>query len=407
LTTVLSRPGTAVLEALSRAYRCAVRARVEVVGTDLLLYYAARQMREFPVRLPMAGQAEFRAISTGGRGAFDPSPPPPSRSTPEFDAEVAAETTMLLRLAAHQGTMPGRDPAEFSSAVRHAVYETIHEASRAGLATVGVLRLLLAVLALGASPATQRLAQWDPARHDLLPDLLRADREFRWDGDYRRDGSPRYPRVETLRRQETLPGWTENSLPRLERVVLRQLNSLVRRRYRRAGTHYGHLLPWEIEDDAVIQAVRLARPCVTSAEVLLSVLDLHEQISADGLRLNQYRLGRYNQAGDVLQSGGVDYRSALAAAAEQETAAGEDDLSDFSPRAWPRRAQAKPPFFGRSALAAFRAASLEGHRAGHPYVGTTHLLIALLADDTGPAARLLRDLGADPKAIRPTAADRL
>ncbi|MFV2011393.1 MULTISPECIES: Clp protease N-terminal domain-containing protein [unclassified Micromonospora] len=38
-------------------------------------------------------------------------------------------------------------------------------------------------------------------------------------------------------------------------------------------------------------------------------------------------------------------------------------------------------------------------RSGHPFAGTTHLLAGILRDRDGPAARLLRGLGADPEAI--------
>jgi ATP-dependent Clp protease ATP-binding subunit ClpA len=38
-------------------------------------------------------------------------------------------------------------------------------------------------------------------------------------------------------------------------------------------------------------------------------------------------------------------------------------------------------------------------RFNHDHLGSEHLLAALLHDDTGPAARLLRDAGADPRRV--------
>jgi ATP-dependent Clp protease ATP-binding subunit ClpA len=58
------------------------------------------------------------------------------------------------------------------------------------------------------------------------------------------------------------------------------------------------------------------------------------------------------------------------------------------------------PHYGRTALAALRGASLAAHRQGHPYAGTTHLVVELLADPAGPAARVLRHLQVDVQAVR-------
>lgn len=68
---------------------------------------------------------------------------------------------------------------------------------------------------------------------------------------------------------------------------------------------------------------------------------------------------------------------------------------------WPTiRIRPGVPTPGRTALLALREASLSARRLGHPYAGTTHLLATLLTDPTGPAARLLRELGVDPGALR-------
>ncbi|WP_433285571.1 Clp protease N-terminal domain-containing protein [Micromonospora sp. CA-244673] len=46
-----------------------------------------------------------------------------------------------------------------------------------------------------------------------------------------------------------------------------------------------------------------------------------------------------------------------------------------------------------------RRASLAAFRRRDPYAGTTHLLVELLADAAGPAARLLRLLDIDPARV--------
>ncbi|MFE9658172.1 Clp protease N-terminal domain-containing protein [Micromonospora sp. NPDC006431] len=65
------------------------------------------------------------------------------------------------------------------------------------------------------------------------------------------------------------------------------------------------------------------------------------------------------------------------------------------------------PAHGRSELSALRGASLAASRRGDPYAGTTHLVLELLADPSGPAARLLRLIDVDPEKVRADAQRRL
>ena len=86
----------------------------------------------------------------------------------------------------------------------------------------------------------------------------------------------------------------------------------------------------------------------------------------------------------------------------------EDDLNSVPHKGWWKpKAPTGGPAQGRTALVALREASLLAQRLGHPYAGTTHLLCTLLAEPTGPAARLLRRLGVDPDVVRSRAAARL
>jgi ATP-dependent Clp protease ATP-binding subunit ClpA len=54
---------------------------------------------------------------------------------------------------------------------------------------------------------------------------------------------------------------------------------------------------------------------------------------------------------------------------------------------------------GRSADIAFKRAEATAHKLGHTYVGTEHLLIGILAEETGEAADLFASLHTDRKAI--------
>lgn len=59
-----------------------------------------------------------------------------------------------------------------------------------------------------------------------------------------------------------------------------------------------------------------------------------------------------------------------------------------------------PSLFGDGALAAFRAAEEEARRWQHGYVGTEHLLLAVLAAPEGLPAKVLATLGAPVDAVR-------
>ena len=54
---------------------------------------------------------------------------------------------------------------------------------------------------------------------------------------------------------------------------------------------------------------------------------------------------------------------------------------------------------GKSAQVAFQRAEAQAAKLGHTYVGTEHLLLAILIGDVGEAADLFASLHADKKAI--------
>lgn len=54
---------------------------------------------------------------------------------------------------------------------------------------------------------------------------------------------------------------------------------------------------------------------------------------------------------------------------------------------------------GKSAQLALKRAEVQAHRLGHTHVGTEHLLLAILSEETGEAADLFASLHVDRKAI--------
>jgi hypothetical protein len=157
-----------------------------------------------------------------------------------------------------------------------------------------------------------------------------------------------------------------------------------------------------IEVDAMFQAVHVGHPVVTATDVLLSIIDLHDQLQAAGAALPN-EVARWNRAGDILATYGLRGRPVTRTAAQLAVPAAdrEDDLTRLPTVGWPRpRTADRPPAYGRTALAALRQASHSARRRGHPYTGTTHILAALLSEPDGPASRLLHHLDIDPAAVR-------
>jgi ATP-dependent Clp protease ATP-binding subunit ClpC len=108
---------------------------------------------------------------------------------------------------------------------------------------------------------------------------------------------------------------------------------------------------------------------VTSAHLVLGLLELHTGVAANALRnfgVSLEAVGNY--------------------------------LSDR--RSWRDDAPAQDASsVGKSAQVAFKRAEAQAAKLGHTYVGTEHLLLAILIEDAGEAADLFASLHADKKAI--------
>jgi hypothetical protein len=151
------------------------------------------------------------------------------------------------------------------------------------------------------------------------------------------------------------------------------------RPFRRPGNRYRHPIPVLIEGDARRQAVRLGRARTGTIEVLLSILELHEQLDRAEVTLPPSIAG-HNTAGRILREHGITYVAALAAAAN-------------SPVVTPSRRR-RPPFDAEADSALGAAGAAPG-----PF-GTARQLAGILRDSGGSAARLLTVLGVDPDAVR-------
>jgi ATP-dependent Clp protease ATP-binding subunit ClpA len=66
----------------------------------------------------------------------------------------------------------------------------------------------------------------------------------------------------------------------------------------------------------------------------------------------------------------------------------------------PAAADEDGPRFGDQAANALELTVAEAHALGHNYVGCEHMLLGLVAEPDGPAGRVLRSLGAEPRLTR-------
>jgi len=311
------RPGIDVVGALARACRRAAREKRPVVDTAMVLRCGMAGVRQ-PHPFPMPYAARWRVAAEFADGAPRAER---SRLIREFDRQVEILADGALREAAYDAR-PKAVP--FTPLVRHAVYEAVHEAGRRDGVAAGCRHLMAALLAEPAGAAravTARIAGAEGFGFD------------RRSPQYRAGGVP----------SSWALAWH-------------------RRRW---------MFPLLVRSDAIRQAVRLARASVGTAEVLLSLLELHEQLETAGIAEDPR-----DGAGRVLRAHGVRLIDALVVAADTLDAAADDP---------PLR---RPPLEPQT-RSALRAAGVLGRDAG-----TGRVLAEILRAPDGSAARLVRTLGA-------------
>lgn len=403
---------------LERAYRRACRAGIPEVGTDLVLSFAAFYVTLpdgrplLPLPLPLA--KEWRPIRRGKTRLTDPQPPSTEWET-HFGDEVAFEAAAVLGQAAFRGSdivrsfkgkIVGTALPVFSPAVRYAVHDAIARAARQDLdheiQRAEPPHLVLAMLALHDSLAARLLNQWEWVPHRELQTAL-------GDLTHKAGASPAQWAIVFLTFMRVLPAAGPRRWRGPGHVPVWLLGTFLRRRYRRHGARYGHPILFLIESEATTKAAQTGHGTVTAAHVLITLIDLHEQLASADTTLAD-EVARWNQAGVILASHGVRLRPAARVVARLEPVPSdaEHDLTDLPTQGWATpQGSVGAPTQGRTALAALRHASLTAYQLGHPYAGTTHLLAALLEEPLGPAARLLRRLDADPDAVRSEVTRRL
>jgi hypothetical protein len=122
-------------------------------------------------------------------------------------------------------------------------------------------------------------------------------------------------------------------------------------------------------ENAKASLVRFNHTHVTSAHLVLGLLELHGGVAVNALR-------NFGVSLEIVEN----YLSA------RRSSPGDALAQDGSPA-------------GKSAQVACQRAEAQAARFGHTYVGTEHLLLAILLENAGEAADLFASLHVDRKAI--------
>jgi hypothetical protein len=146
-------------------------------------------------------------------------------------------------------------------------------------------------------------------------------------------------------------------------------------------------------EESVRQAVRLGGTQVSQAHLIVALCAVEDQFRYAGRRLAD-RWTEYNCGGEILLTWGVDCVSSAARAARLP----EQDVSACQRWRW-RVGRGDPPY-GVDVTQAIERAEQYAAQLGHPYTGTSHLLMAILSDQDAAGCRLLRDMEIDDDALR-------
>jgi hypothetical protein len=385
--------GDAALTVLASACREARFNESEWTGTEHVLVALLRNM-DGPADARVVLEQALRggsedAARTRGQADADP---PGEDGDPHLDREISATLREATWRAARPAPSRLAPPPEWHPAVRAALRWALVDAAADGVHHPGLRYLLDAVL---ADPDGGARALVGRSGLDL-PGLVAAPsgEQDRYAAD-----APRSEIVGSLAAYGVLnrpaqPGGFGLRVWILRRVI------------RRAGVD---LMQLALELEAIRQAVRLGSSQVTTAHLLLATIELDRSLQAVGASLPDSR-SAVSQAGQVLAQHGVDYLAAVGSTAE--LAMVPEPVAAVAPGPWWRKRRRwwwtdpRSPAWAASAGAAAEAAASHAAR-DQTRVGSSHLLIAAVADPDGPAGLVLRRLGADPAAVSEEAARRL
>jgi hypothetical protein len=380
--------GALPMRVLRNAYEAAAQRRAGSVGTLDVLVQVAVYERRIPPWLLAGSSGGLRRMAAEPRriSARRTVGELVSGSVTKFDPEVQA---ILREVEWRTRRMASRwSPAKRSGVERrdtrpewtHGVCAMLAGALMTARDNVmpfaSLTHLMFGMLRLPDCDATRHVFPYEYARVAAVERLSK-------EPDLRRPDQP-HPDLH----EERLAMWPRSGslLDRLAGRFLARVSRLAR---------IGPLFN-AVEVEARRQAVRLGHDVVGLAHILLAMLTLDATLGAARIPVPASHSSR-NRGAAVLRAYGVDparLRELAACRGGPEEPPAEVLTKQLD------RLRPGDPFDGAEGVAVVERAKEISLAYRHPDTGTSHLLLALIEDDAGEAAAILRDLGIDPAAVR-------
>ncbi|MGW9194615.1 Clp protease N-terminal domain-containing protein [Micromonospora chersina] len=367
------------MRVLLQAYAAAARRGASSVGTLDLLCRVALHPRALPPWL-LAGANGANLM----RMATDPRRIPPRRAVGELVSgsvsEVDDEVRAILREVEWRSRRLGKQATHphplWTNAVRVTLAGALHAAGETGTPFANLSHLVLGMLQLRGCDGTDYVFPHEYARLSAI-DRLRTEPATR------RADEP-YPELDDVR----LALW-----PRTGSLVDRVAGRIFARASRLS--RLGPILAG-VDVEAKRQAVRLGQDVIGPLHVLLALLTHDAALDAARIPVPAHQSSR-NRGAAALRGHGVDAHRLRVLAARRGGPA-EPPAEVLSEQLSGQRLG--DPFMGTDVVTAMTRAMEISLAHRHPDTGTSHLLLALVEDDSGDASAVLRDLGVDPTAVR-------
>jgi hypothetical protein len=382
--------GEMPMRALRYAYAAAVRHRAGSIGTLDVLAQVAVYEKWTPAWLLAGSRNGLMRMAGDPRGNWARRTSEyVSWSATEFDPEVQAtlrEVEWIVRRTASRLTLKNLDVSRWDSpgwtpGIRAMLAGALAAARDHGVAFANLTHLMLGMLWLPDCDGTRHVFRYEHAlRYERARmaaiERLTQEPRMRW-------ADQPHPDIG----EERLAMWP-NSGPLLARISGRFFACMSR--LARVGPIFVG-----VGIEARRQAVRLGHDVVAPAHTMLAMLTYEATLDAARIRVPAHHFSR-NRGAAVLRTHGVDadrLREQAARRGGPEEPPAEvlvKQLEGLRPG---------DPFNGTEIVAATDRARKISLAYRHPDTGTSHLLLALLEDDTGEGATILRDLGIDPAAV--------
>jgi hypothetical protein len=303
-----------------------------------------------------------------------------------IDFEVAAVLREAQWRARRRLTAFHEDRAPvpaWSEEVHTAVRKALTDAAYAGVPRAHGMHLLVSMLNGPHSGAAEIMATLGVDRSKLL-------RALPVSASIRSGNVPMAPAADGLMACGVLATPRSSLLRGLGRLLGAAMNA-------RAHTS---LFVAVVMQESVRQAVRVGSTQVGQAHLVVALCAVDTQLRDTG-RMVADRWAEYNCGGQTLARWGVGYVSS----AEHCAGLPVSQVPVCRARRW--RVARSDPRHGTDIARAVEDAEQCATRLGHRYVGTSHLLMALLSDPDGAGCFLLREMGVRDTALRRDVAGQL